>query len=480
MMVQISFPGTESVDLAVEGVEQSSLWTGEGWWLALHRGPEGASRRFGLGISYASQEEAEERARSAFTASLEETTQARLAFYAALSIPEGVTDNHRRAYYKAASVQKVNVESPQLDMPCRWTTPDRMPHRHMWLWDSAFHSLGLQYHSLDLAEDALRALFAKQREDGKLSLAAQPGGPPPEGEDTQPPVVAWSLCRQNERVMRPDFIAEVYPKLVTYIEWFERNRKRENGLYGWRVRPTDDPIRAARGGESGMDNSPRFDNVTTMTAVDLSSYMASEYYSMEKLARCLDKVADAAEWRDRRLRIADLINELLWDDQERFYFDLDEHGEMLPLKTCAGFTPLVGQAPDRDRAESLRMHLMNPSEFWTPFPVPSVSRKEPSFSKDMWRGPTWPNMNVLLYYGLMTYGFFQEARELAGVTVREITRFYMKTGSFFEFYDAMGETSPPDLPRKGAPGEKGGVGFGVVPDLHWTAATYVHLTHELY
>ena len=496
MTVSISLPASaEGVfpDLVAEGgesvEEDIALWTGEGWgvsskpphwWLALCRGAPSSRRRFGLAISYRDGAEAAARARKACAADLKDTMRARMRFYEAATLPESLSDNQRRAFYKAVSVQKVNIESAQLDMPCRWTTPDRMPHRHMWLWDSAFHSLGLQYHSMDLAEDAIRALFAKQRPDGKLSLAAEPGQPPRDDEDTQPPIVAWAVCHQNERVTRPDFISEVYPKLVRYVEWFEKNRKNDNGLYGWRVRQTEDPIRAARGGESGMDNSPRFDNVASMIAVDLSSYMVFEYYSLEKLAKCLEKGDDAAEWRGRRQRIAESVNELLWDHGARFYYDLDEHGAFIQVKTTAGFMPLVGQVAGRDRAEALRQHLMNPQEFWSPFPVASVSQDEPSYSNDLWRGPAWPNVNVLIYYGLMSYGFFQEARELARATIREITRRYMRRGCFYECYDSMAALDPADLPRKGAPGEEGGVGFGVVADLHWTAAAFVHFVHEMH
>jgi neutral trehalase len=323
-------------------------------------------------------------------------------------------------------------------------------------------------------------LFSKQREDGKLSLAAQPGIPPGDDDDTQPPIIAWSLCHQNERTTRTDLIAELYPSLMRYLEWFETHRKNETGLYGWRVRTTEDAIRAARGGESGMDNSPRFDHVTAITAVDLSSYMASEYFSLEKLARCLERAGDVQEWRQRRTRITDLVNRLLWDDETRFYYDLDEHGEFVAIKTTAGLMPLLGQIPDRDQAESLRMHLLNPNEFWSEFPAASVSQDERSFSYDMWRGPTWPNVNVLLYYGLMAYGFFQEARALARATVNEIVRCYLRHGCFYEYYDATAAHPPAELPRKGAPGAKGGVGFGVVEDFHWTAAAFVHFVHELH
>ncbi len=460
--------------------DQARIYTGEGWWLAVSCDPPSARRRFGIGISYSNEAEALERAARARKLDLAETIRKRLQFYATAEIPDALAGNNRRAYYKAMSIQKVNVESAQLDIPCRWTTPDRMPHRHMWMWDTAFHSLGLQYHSIDLAQDALRALFAKQREDGKLLLAVQPGSPPREEEDTQPPIMAWSLCHQNERATRTDFIAELYPKLARYIAWFEANRKLPNGLYGWRIRATNDPIRAARGGESGMDNSPRFDKATQISAVDLSAYMASEYFGMEKLARCLDKLDDASEWRRRRLELSASVNAQLWDDEDFFYYDLDEAGEFIRVKTTAGFMPLLGEIPDRDRAEGLRMHLMNPKEFWSAFPACSVSQDEPSFSFDMWRGPAWPNVNVLLYYGLMAYGFFQEARELGRMTLKEIARCYMKYGCFYEYYDATSEHAPADLPRKGGPGEQGGVGFGVVEDLHWTAAAYVHFVHELH
>jgi len=451
----------------------------EGCWLAVHRAPEAAARRFGIALSYGSEDDAKDRASRACGVDVAKAIAARMAFYESVEAPESLVGNNRRAYYKALSIQKVNIESPQLDIPCRWTTPDRMPHRHMWLWDTAFHVLGLQHTRTDLAQDALRALFAKQQDDGKLLLAAQPGKPPRVEDDSQPPIVTYAVCHHCDHSMQPDFLREMYPSLVRYIEWFEANRKDDTGLYGWQVRQTDDPVRAARGGESGMDNSPRFDQVKAITAADLSSYMASEYWCLEKLARCQDKYDEADEWRRRRLAIADRVNELLWDDEDRFYYDLDEYGEFVPVKTTSGFMPLLGQIPDRDRAESLRMHLMNPNEFWAPFPVPSVSQDEPSFSDDMWRGPTWVNVNLLIYYGLMAYGFFQEARQMARATLTEITRCYLQYGCFYEYYDAMAATPPADLPRKGAPGDKGGVGFGVVADLHWTAATFVHLAHEL-
>jgi len=457
----------------------AEIFSGDGWWVALCREPEGLKRRFGIAISYRDAADAVERASRACSGDMAEIIQRRLAFYRGISVPESLSGNSRRTYYKAVSVFKVNTESAQDDIPYRWLTPDRMPHRHLWLWDTAFHALGLQYLSQELAQDAIRSIFAKQQPDGQLLLAVQPGNSLPLTQETQPPLLAWSVCRQGERVMNPEFLGEIYPKLVGYIEWFEANRKTPGGLYGWKIRKDGDAVRGARGAESGMDNSPRFDDIEAVTAVDLSSYMASEYHSLEKIARCLEKYPDVGEWQKRRMLIAEQVNEVLWDDETRMYFDLDEAGEFIQVKTPAGFMPLLGQIPDRDRAEALRMHLMNPNEFWGPLPVPSVSQDESSYSNDMWRGPVWMNINMLIYYGLMTYGFFQEARQLARVSVQEIVRCYMKYGCLYECYDSSTILPPAEMPRKGASGKEGGAGFGIVQDMTWTAAAYVYLTNEV-
>lgn len=458
---------------------EASVFTGEGWWLALCETPPESRRVFSIAISYVDAEDAVNRAQAALNADVNSVITRRAAFVSGVKPPEAAWGEARQAYYKAVSVMKVNMESAQSDIPCRWTTPDRMPHRHMWLWDSAFHSLGLQYLRADLAEDAIRAVFAKQRSDGKLLLAAQPGVPAREEEDTQPPILAWAVWRQYECTDNRQFVRACYPSLVTYIEWFERSRRNDTGLYGWSIRTQDDPVRGARGGESGMDNSPRFDSVESMTAVDLSSYMAGEYRFLEKMARLLDKESEAVEWNRRRCRIAALANQLFWDDEDRFYYDLDPLGHFVPVKTTAGLTPLHARIPDRDQAEALRAHITNLTEFWAMLPVSSVSQDEEQFSNDMWRGPSWINMNLLLFYGLETYGFTEEAHALAHASVSEIVRWYLATGCLYEYYDALCETAPRDLPRKGAPGTQGGVGFGVVADLNWTAAAYIHFCHQI-
>lgn len=428
---------------------------GNGWYLAIFRDLQSAKRRFGIAVSYASESEAADRAANACAVELSEAAQQRLAFYRALPVPESIYGNMRRTYYRAASIQKINL-GPSFNCA---SLPMPMPHRRMSMCNAAFHALGLQHMSVECAQQVIK--------DALRDAPATDAG------EAQPPLLAWSVCTQSERVAYPEFLSQVYPLLTKYLAWFEQNRKNENSLYGWR---RDSRNRIL---ESGMDNSPRFDAIGDngeVTSVDLCGYMASEFYSMEKIARCLNKDDDVAMWQECRADITDRVNDLMWDDETRFYYDLDEDGEIVPVKTAAGLIPLLGQIPDRDRAEALRMHITNPNEFWSGLPVASVSQNESSFCNDMWRGAIWMNINALIYYGLMTYGFFQEARQLAHLSVQEIARCYMKYGCFYDCYDPAAILSPADMPRMGiSPAQNP----GAVQDALWTASAYIYLTNEM-
>ena len=450
-----------------------------GCWVAVAQSEPARIRSFAIAISCANEAEALARARATLVADLNAVIEARLQFYTSARLPARMASTDEPIFYKALSVIKTNYESAQEDIPCRWTTPDRMPHRRMWLWDSAFHAVGSRHVSTQLAEEAIYALFAKQHADGKLALAVHPGKIELAEHDTQPPIVAWAVWKLFQRSENEEFLERVYDGLARYLQWFEQNRKNPNGLYGWYIRTDEDPVKAARGGESGMDNSPRFDQAAAMTAVDLCSYLAAEYLVMQKIAKKLGHSDDEAEWRRREQAIVERVNELLWDDEDRFYYDLDENGKPILVKTAAGLLALHGHIPDHDRAEALRTHLLSPAEFWPLFPVPTVACDEESFATDLWRGCTWLNINLLLFYALEHYGFLEEARLLARTSVDEVARWYRRTGCIHECYDPFGQTMPPDLPRKGAPGSAGGVGFGVIADFHWSAAAIVDFLYAI-
>ncbi len=84
------------------------------------------------------------------------------------------------AYRKAVTIKRVNTSTPEGQIRHRWTTPDRFPHRWMWLHDSAYRATGHVHHFPDLAMDMLLAVFDTRDGDGRFALLMRPDGNFPE------------------------------------------------------------------------------------------------------------------------------------------------------------------------------------------------------------------------------------------------------------------------------------------------------------
>ncbi|MCS7145972.1 MAG: glycoside hydrolase, partial [Aigarchaeota archaeon] len=77
----------------------------------------------------------------------------------------------------------------------------------------------------------------------------------------------------------------------------------------------------------------------------------------------------------------------------------------------------------RQQAENLVEHLFNPKEFWTTFPIPTVSVDDPNYDpRGYWRGRSWININWFTYHGLRRYGFDREANALAERVIELMSR----------------------------------------------------------
>lgn len=445
---------------------------GDGWWLALLDGEPAADRGFGLAISYRSEEEAITRAAIARDADLNALIEARLEPYGDKAIPDGVCGLPKRTYLRASSVLRAHVHSPQQSGTLPWTAPERNPKRHRWLWESAVMALGWQAVRVEMAEACLSAVFARQRPSGKLGAVGAPGAGGSDDEEAHLPLFAWTAWELYSGSGRGQSLERWYPALQGYLDWFDTHRGVPGGLYGWR--------RAGGYGadvDAGMPGAPRFDTAEGAQAcADLSAAMASEYYHMAKIAEALDKRSAAAEWRKRHGTVARAMNERLWDEQDRFYYDSDGAEGHVFRKYAASFLALLGRVPDRDQAEALRVHLMLSTEFYPYVPVATMACDEAVFALRGWSGPVWPMLNAPLVAGLKAYGFVEEAAAVALATQREIERWYKNHGVFYPSYDPQGNVEPDGIVVSG----RDGAGRSVAPEADFapTAAVYLHFHHR--
>ncbi|HWA80242.1 MAG TPA: trehalase family glycosidase [Acetobacteraceae bacterium] len=384
----------------------------------------------------------------------------------------------RKTLFRALSVMKGQLSAPEGAIHSSWTTPDRWPHKDMWLWDSVFHAIGWRHIDPMLARAALDAVFEFQRPGGFIPHQMSPTRNP--SEYTQPPILAWGVALVNEVLGDSEWLRRLYPKLAAYIGWDMESRDKDgDGLVEWFVE--GDPT--SRSGESGMDNSPRFDfhYPTRLAAVDFNAYLARECEIMAMLAQKLGYEEDILPWQGKYQQLCQRINQYLWSEKDRFYCDYDAaNGARSPILASVGFLPLICGAASPERAALLAQHLLDPEMFATAFPVPSIAvRDREHYSKDMWRGPAWVNVNWLIARGLERYAghdkrFAELAQSLDAITIRRVEQACETYGTFFEYYDDRGELPPPLLLRKGICSPDNPM-RRVIHDYGWTTTLYVDL-----
>ena len=359
---------------------------------------------------------------------------------------KNIIDNAEYAplYAKCISVMKSQLYSPEGKIKRIWSTPDRLPHRNMWLWDSVFHAIGHRHLDTELAENLILALFDVQQEDGFIPHMAKPEEI---SSVTQPPVIAWGAWFVYQKSGNKEFLKNVLKNNKDFLLWCQRNRRKtEKELYSWHTNPELNN----RCDESGMDNSPRFDTNSDLYAIDFSCYMANETHFMQKIADELgDK--DAADffcqWHEK---IKSEINNTLWCEEDGFYYDYDiKNNRFNKVQSVASFLPIFAGVCDKAQCEKLVSHLENPDEFGTEFPIPSISKKDESFGSDMWRGPVWINYNYMISKGLTEYGFGDSSEKIKEKTLAVINEWYNRTGTVYEFYDSENRTPPYCFNRKG-------------------------------
>ena len=79
------------------------------------------------------------------------------------------------------------------------------------------------------------------------------------------------------------------------------------------------------------------------------------------------------------------------------------------VKTVQILFPLLLTSISSKHVDSIIADLTDENKFWTPYPVPSVSKAEPEYNpvldtKLLWRGPTWGFTNWFIMEGLRKQG----------------------------------------------------------------------------
>ena len=322
-------------------------------------------------------------------------------------------------------------------VPFAYTCPSAPHYPWQWYWDSCFTASVWRRFDPDRARRELESLLAAQRDDGFIGHTifwdTPLTGPrrytynitspdAPMTASIQPPTLAWAW---GIAVGDP---AEV-PGIARHHEWLARNRDLDGDGLIWIVQPD----------ESGLDASPQFDAIWGARAHSRLGFLLLLHrnralgYDLRRIVKaggpvCCEVQTNVLYNLSRMAlglpSLTSTIVERMYDDARGLFYPLARpEPRTSPALAWSALSPLaLPDLPEPIGRRLVEEHLLNPRQFWTPVPPPSVSAADRSFTRGdggrlglrrYWRGPTWINSAWLLWLGLIRLGYLEQAAELA-------------------------------------------------------------------
>ena len=385
----------------------------------------------------------------------------------------------------------------------KFIAPAKKEYVYQFLWDTAFHAIVLSHFDTNWAKREIQNYLLAQWEDGFIPhiifwkgkthdlphwafLESKPSLRPHTSALTQPPILGVAVEEIYEKDHDKEFLKDVVPKIAKHYKWLLANRDPDH----------DHLVSIISPNESGMDELPVFQVVTGFHGRNLiqlhyafrkpdllnqvhgfesKKILEKDYFNVEEVlfntvfvenARSISrlyKILGNKSESDFFKAAGDLsekaLLEKLWDKKDEIFYSIYSKKEtMAKVKTAASLIPLFLEKLPKDKlAPLLSKHLLNPAEFWTQFPVPTVSRDDINYSplefpeyqhklagkvvnkvylsfyrelKMLWRGPTWIATNWFIVRGLRKHG----QDKIADQIVEKMVEMIEKWG-FREYYN---------------------------------------------
>ncbi len=210
----------------------------------------------------------------------------------------------------------------------------------------------------------------------------------------------WGMAVRELHRVHPDraFLEKVYQPLADYLGYFQRVRDADQtGLYDvlshW---------------ETGQEFMSRYQQVDPqadqggnfrLKGLDATVYIYELQQTLAWMAGILDK-PEAGRWLGMANTTRQAVRQRMWDPAQEFFYDVDPAtGQRITAKAAVGFYPFMAQGLAGPEHLGSFRHLFNENEFWTPYPVPTTSQDDSTYSPNgewqgqrlvcPWNGRTW-------------------------------------------------------------------------------------------
>ncbi len=302
----------------------------------------------------------------------------------------------------------------------------------LFCWDNFFAGFMASLGCKELAYANLREILNEQTPDGFVPNFAYATGQC-SADRSQPPVGSAMLL-ETYRIHRDKWLIEdMYDGLLRWNRWFAAHRMNPSGAlcwgseaipvqYGnrWESEGVHDRYGAAL--ESGLDNSPMYDDVPFNKAtnrleledVGLTGLYILDCRSLMELARVIGRTEDIPGLQ-QRMDAARAGLEGLWDEAFGFYCNRrTDTGAFSHRISPTNFYALFSPDVSPERQKRIAEHYFNPAEFYGEWMLPAIARNDPAYpDQEYWRGRIWAPLNFLVYLALNRTELADVRRDLA-------------------------------------------------------------------
>lgn len=362
-------------------------------------------------------------------------------------IPTPVCEGHPEyleLYHKAWELAFAHIKNIH-GMPQNPYMDEAFCDTQIWIWDTCFMSLFCKYaREVFPGIESFQNLYTVLYNGTTLPAVIPPenepdwtGATPGEPFNIQlhiadnPPLFAWAeyenaLMSGDTEHIRKLLYEEKF--LQNHYEWIEGLKK------PLRLKNVNSPTFLIsekygykwEGGCSGMDNTPRGrtgthareqrPNNPNMYWLDAICQQALSANMIAKLYAILGDADNESVWKEKFEEKKSIINELYWDTEDNFYYDIDCNSHhFYKVQTIASYWALTAQAAAENQAKHLMKELNNAKTMGGAVPFVSLSRSDSDYNPNggYWRGSVWLPTAYAALKGLAAYGFYEDAHASA-------------------------------------------------------------------
>jgi hypothetical protein len=179
--------------------------------------------------------------------------------------------------------------------------------------------------------------------------------------------------------------------------------------------------------------------------IDATCMYALNARVLAEMANLLGKKEAAGELEWTLRDIASKVNARMWHEEDGWYYDLDEHGSHLPMKTLASVWAVASGLAPRSNVERMLKRIGDPTQFERAHPWCTVAAAEGDYRRrdGMPVGVARADFNLLVCEALFMAHHYGQAHKAVEAHLRRVAKVLGDSGEMYLAYDPDRDSPAP-------------------------------------